>query len=416
MDLRGSDGVGTMQGMPGHDTPQPRRPGDHLGPQRLRHLTWWTTVGVAYGTGAFLLVGILVTERDLPVAAVAAIGVACATMASARLLERRLPTVAAVDDDRPVPVLLAITAVAGAVATVAAAQWSDTVMGALVAGLAAAAVAISVPRRRQGTVLGLGGLGTMAVVAGARHLAIGRVDPSSAANQGLLMLAAGGAMVGAVWFWRLVHRLERARRLEGQLAVADERLRFAGDLHDIQGHHLQVIARTSELAARLVGSDPDAAAAHMATVHDHARTALADTREVVQGYRRTPLRAELRNATRVLDAAGIDGRLRHDAGRLADQLGDPERQLLGLVVREATTNILRHSVATAARVTLDVDEGHASLAIHNDGASGDPRPPGAGLDALERRLHAVGGSLEWSLADGWFSIVATVPSEQVQPT
>lgn len=309
-----------------------------------------------------------------------------------------------------------VTALVGAAAAVAAAQWSDTVMGALVAGLASAAVAVSMPRRRHGTVLGLGALGTMIVVAGARQLAIGRVESSSVANQALLMLAAGGAMVGAVWFWGLVHRLERARRLEGQLAVADERPRFAGDLHDIQGHHLQVIARTSELAARLVDSDPDAAASHMAAVHEHARTALTDTRKVVQGYRQTPLRAELRNATRVLDAAGIDGRLRHDAGRLADQLGDPGRQLLGLVVREATTNILRHSVATKARVTLEVDDGDARLAIHNDGVSGDARPPGTGLETLARRLRAVGGSLEWSGADGWFTLVARVPAAQVQPT
>jgi two-component system, NarL family, sensor histidine kinase DesK len=276
-------------------------------------------------------------------------------------------------------------------------------------GVAIAGIVVLVPPRLRVTAMGAGAASTFGVIAGARQLAVGSVDRSHAANQVLLVGVVAGGLVAARWFWELVHRLESARRREAQLAVAAERLRFAADLHDIQGHHLQVIALKSELASRLSDQDPAAAATQMAQVQEHARNALADTRAVVQGYRQTPLAEELTNATRVLEAAGIDGRLDPgalDGARTVDGSG---RQLLGAVVREATTNILRHSHAHRARLTLNLDGGHARLAIHNDGATTAEHPPGTGLADLRRRLDAAGGSLQWRYDDGWFSLTTQVP-------
>ena len=232
------------------------------------------------------------------------------------------------------------------------------------------------------------------VVQLARRVAEGRVDATALANQVLLVIAVAGGLVVARWFWQLVHHLERTRHLEAELAVADERLRFAADLHDVQGHHLQVIALQSELATRLAPTDPDAAATQMRQVHEHARTALTQTRDVVHGYRRTPLGDELANATRVLEAAGIDGRLDHGTTTHAATVGEPGRQLLGLVVREATTNILRHSNARRARLALDVDGHDTWLQVHNDGADNPPdHTPGTGLTGLADRLADAGGQL-----------------------
>ncbi|UPZ27268.1 histidine kinase [Streptomyces sp. LRE541] len=115
-------------------------------------------------------------------------------------------------------------------------------------------------------------------------------------------------MLGPLWAWDTARRLDEARRLEAELAVRDERLKFAANLHDIQGHHLQVISLKSELAARVVDTDPARAAAEMREVRQLAADALSDTRAVVQGYRRTTLDDEITNATRVLAAAGIDAR------------------------------------------------------------------------------------------------------------
>src|SRR5690606_35384605 len=130
-----------------------------------------------------------------------------------------------------------------------------------------------------------------------------------------------------------------------------ERLRFAADLHDIQGHHLQVIALKSELAERLLDTNPDAAREHIHETRTIARQALEETRSLVYGYRDVALADELENAREVLAAAGA--RCELDIGVLPD---DAEaRRTLALVVREATTNILRHSAATKAWIRLGAE-------------------------------------------------------------
>ena len=399
--------------LPGLRTATDPELGAPLDAERLVQRTWWTTVGVAYAVGAFLVVAIAVTERNLLVAIVAATGSLAAAVAAARLLERDVPGRAdQAPGDAGSPVGFVLVAVVGAVAAVSAAQWVDTVMGALAPGVAIAGIAVLAPPRLRGTAVGTGAAATFGIVAGAQQAAVGHVDWSHVANQVLIAGVVAGGVIAARWFWELVHRTEAARRLEGQLAVADERLRFAADLHDIQGHHLQVIALKSELATRLAPADPTAAATQMAEVHEHARRALADTREVVQGYRQTPLAEELGNATRVLDAAGIDGRLDHGTVDSAQSLDQPSRGLLGLVVREATTNILRHSHAHHARFALDTAGDHARLTIHNDGATAPDHPPGTGLADLERRLEAAGGSLQWTLDNGSFTLTARVPAAE----
>lgn len=191
--------------------------------------------------------------------------------------------------------------------------------------------------------------------------------------------------------------------------MADERLRFAADLHDIQGHHLHVIALESELATRLAESDPAAAGAHMAQVQAHARSALADTRGLVQGYRRASLADELANATRVLAAAGVDGRLDHGTEAIADDLAEPARHLLGLVAREATTNVLRHSHADQARLALHVDGDQAQLEVRNNGAEPATDTLGSGLTTLASRLEDAGGTLAWERHGDWFTVTARVP-------
>ncbi|MFC5748959.1 sensor histidine kinase [Actinomadura rugatobispora] len=209
-------------------------------------------------------------------------------------------------------------------------------------------------------------------------------------------------MLGPLWAWDTAG-------LSAELAVKDERLRFAADLHDIQGHHLQVIALKSELAARLVRADPERAAAEMEEVRRLAADALRDTRAVVQGYRRTTLDDEIANAAKVLAAAGIDARM--DLGP-ADPLPASTRHLLGLVMREATTNVLRHSQARSAEIGYRVGGGVARLRVVNDGASRpDAADGGTGLRTLAGRLDAAAGELTWRHDGGRFLVEATLPAE-----
>jgi two-component system sensor histidine kinase DesK len=196
------------------------------------------------------------------------------------------------------------------------------------------------------------------------------------------------------------------------LAVKDERLRFAADLHDIQGHHLQVIALKSELAARMAERDPARAVTEMKEVHRLSIDALGDTRAVVQGYRRTTLEDEIANATRVLAAADIDARmsLEPGAGAYDADLPAASRHLLGLVMRESTTNVLRHSRARHADVDYRVDDGVARLRVSNDGAvDPDGSGSGTGLRTLAERLQAAGGELTWAHEADRFVVTASLP-------
>ncbi|MGH3242887.1 MAG: sensor histidine kinase, partial [Spirillospora sp.] len=222
-------------------------------------------------------------------------------------------------------------------------------------------------------------------------------------------------MLGMLWAWDVAARLNQARGMAAELAVKDERLRFAADLHDIQGHHLQVIALKSELAARLAEADPTRAAAQMAEVQRLAIDALRDTRAVVQGYRRTTLDAELANAAKVLSAAGIEAHVEQESS--PDVLPDTGRHLLGLVMREATTNMLRHSQARHATLGYQVADGSARVLIRNDGATATATasPPGSagtagtGLCALADRLEQAGGTLTWHHNGEWFELTGSLP-------
>lgn len=200
----------------------------------------------------------------------------------------------------------------------------------------------------------------------------------------------------SLWLWRVVARLDEARHLSAELAVTQERLRFAADLHDIQGHHLQVIALKAELVERTLQARPDYAAEQAGEIRLIAKEAMEETRSLVSGLREVGLRAELENASEVLTLSGAECSLRVTATPAS---GDAQR-VLAFVVREATTNILRHSDATEAAITLAPARGGFELAVTNNGVAegslggaGSAPGQGSGLAGLRERVAALGGSL-----------------------
>ena len=176
-------------------------------------------------------------------------------------------------------------------------------------------------------------------------------------------LALPAMLLSSLWWWEIVVKLDRHRSTAAELAVTQERLRFAADLHDIQGHHLQVIALKSELAERMLTIDVDAARVHIHETRLIAKQALEETRMLAAGYREVALDDELENAREVLTAAGADCELTLDTLPTDSGL----RRALGMTVREATTNILRHSEATHASIRLRSTPGEYTLEISNDG-------------------------------------------------
>jgi two-component system sensor histidine kinase DesK len=218
------------------------------------------------------------------------------------------------------------------------------------------------------------------------------------------------ALRGTRYLITVNRELQEAREELASNAVAEERLRFARDLHDLLGHSLSLIALKSELARRLVERDPARAAAEMADVEDAARRALAEVRDAVSGYRQVSCAQALTEARSALGGAGVTVRL---PDRVPSLPGTVDAAL-GWVVREATTNVLRHSGAGSVTVELTEDGVQAVLTVTDDGPGTGQRVPvlgsGSGLAGLRERLTALGGELRAGPLDrGGYRLRARVP-------
>jgi two-component system, NarL family, sensor histidine kinase DesK len=212
----------------------------------------------------------------------------------------------------------------------------------------------------------------------------------------------------SLWWWDIVRELDRARRAEGRLAAAQERLRLASDLHDLQGHHLQVIALQLELADRMMARDPAAAAEQVRAARASVDEARRGTRELATRFRGVPLPDELANAADLLRAAGLEVDL--DVAPGAEQA---PADVLGPVVRESTTNVLKHGGGRRASLALRREGASWVFAIDNDLAASGADPglgDGAGLAGVAERVGAVGGEVRTDATDGRFHVSVRVPT------
>ncbi|ARZ69265.1 hypothetical protein SMD11_3634 [Streptomyces albireticuli] len=245
---------------------------------------------------------------------------------------------------------------------------------------------------------------------------------------GVLFISLWCASVGRAsgWMLRVMWELETARDAKARLAVAEERLRFGRDLHDVLGRNLAVIALKSELAVQLGRRGAPQALELMAEVQGIARDSQREVREVVRGYREADLPTELVGARGVLSAAGIECRIDDTAG---GQLPAPVQSALAWVVREATTNVLRHADAGRCAVRLRIVNDVAVLVMENDGAPDTGAADGAdrvggsvsagggsGLRGLGERLAVLGGTVTAERRPpAVFRLTAKVPLAKVPP-
>ena len=220
----------------------------------------------------------------------------------------------------------------------------------------------------------------------------------------LTLFALTAFMVGFAGNVRLNIKLRETQEQLAVAAVVAERERIGRDLHDILGHSLTAIAVKAGLARRLLERDAAAAAVEIADVERLAREALADVRATASGYREVSLAGELAVAAAVLQAAGI----RAELPRAVDAVNPAAREVFGYVIREAVTNVVRHSGASSCTVTLESN----SIEIVDDGSGpADVEQCGNGLPGLADRLAAVGGTIEAGpLPGGGFHVRAGVPS------
>lgn len=199
----------------------------------------------------------------------------------------------------------------------------------------------------------------------------------------MLIVLLVGVSTGVV---RVLEQRQSEHRMhESELALVAERERVARDVHDVLGHSLTVVSVKAQLAERLLDSDPERARAELAQIQSLTREALAEIRATVAGLRVARLGDELQAARAALAAAGIEAELATDVAVV-----DPRHRIVAAwVLREAVTNVVRHSAARQCAV--DLEEG--TLRVTDDGRGPDGLIEGNGLRGVRERVAAAGGTL-----------------------
>lgn len=192
---------------------------------------------------------------------------------------------------------------------------------------------------------------------------------------------------------RSIERSNQSLKLSQQevqrLAQSAERERIGRDLHDVLGHTMSLIVMKSELASRLFDRDPNAAAVQIREVEKIARDSLGQIRMAVAGIRLAGIETELANARLSLLSADIQ--LHYQLAPI--ELSTEVETVLALAVREAVTNIIRHSDARRVEVELVKNKNNLQLQISDDGKN-TLVTPGHGLSGMRERLELLGGRLE----------------------
>ncbi len=204
----------------------------------------------------------------------------------------------------------------------------------------------------------------------------------------VFVLLVGGINIHYSQVGRANARLRLAQDEIEHMAKLAERERIARDLHDLLGHTLSLVVLKSELASKLAERDPERSREEIRDVERIAREALAEVRAAVSGYRTSGLEAEVQLARNTLSTAGV--RLETDIAQR--KLPPAQEAVLCLALREAVTNIVRHSGARNCRLIIGCTDAACTLSISDDGRGGNA-PFGSGLSGMRERVDVLGGSL-----------------------
>lgn len=220
----------------------------------------------------------------------------------------------------------------------------------------------------------------------------------------LLSALTGGSNISATALKDKNIQLLRAQDEVRTLSRIAERERIGRDLHDLLGRTLTLIAVKSDLAERLAARDPEAAIREVRELGDAARDALRDVRDALSGAREAGLAHELGAARAMLESADIAIRVEGDPSLVPSGPGG----VLGMALREAVTNVVRHADASECTVAIRRMADGASVAITDNG-SGGSFVEGGGLGGMRARLSAAGGTLEIVTLSRGTRLVARVP-------
>ncbi|GHO57384.1 sensor histidine kinase [Ktedonobacter robiniae] len=226
----------------------------------------------------------------------------------------------------------------------------------------------------------------------------------------VFVIAVGYVVKAIVWSLTIRRELRQAREEIAHLAVMNERLRIARDLHDLLGHSLSLIALKSELAGRLLVMAPERAATEVRDIEQVARTTLQEVREAVTSYRQPTLASEIQAAQEILAAAGIVYNYEGDE-KIIHTLPATIEAVLGWVIREGVTNIIKHSRAQHCTLSISQHPHKIHLVLTNDGPVASSTTKGNGLHGITERVAILGGTCEARAGlKGGFCLTVSLPT------
>src|SRR5207249_2857044 len=233
---------------------------------------------------------------------------------------------------------------------------------------------------------------------------------SVASDVDVVMILLGLGAVGVRRHIANFVQLQLARDEIRRLAVDEERLRLARDLHDELGQTLSTVVLQSELVSLELPPDTsESTRRRLRQVMDSARSALQSMRELVTGFRQPTLSQEVASAGVTLEAAGI----RCEVASPKLELPQPTEAALAWAVREGATNVLRHSRATRCTISIAAQDGHVRLTVRDDGRGSEVVDPGQGLRGVRERIEPLGGRLSTEdLTGDGFQRTVDIPIQQ----
>ncbi|VTR28537.1 sensory histidine kinase UhpB [Actinobacillus pleuropneumoniae] len=205
-----------------------------------------------------------------------------------------------------------------------------------------------------------------------------------------------------------IRSLNRRQELERELAQAneqirnlikgEERMRIARDLHDTLGHTLSLITLKSQLVEKLAAKDPVKAQLEAREIQNTSRAALRQVRELVSDMRTATLPEELLEAQIILESADIE--LVSTGNPKLEGISDLAHNILSLCLREAVTNVVKHSQASQCRIDIESLDNEWRLLVADNGIGLKGKDDGAsgtdsnGLKGMAERLSLIGGNIE----------------------
>ncbi|MED0960204.1 sensor histidine kinase [Bacillus paramycoides] len=206
----------------------------------------------------------------------------------------------------------------------------------------------------------------------------------------------------------LKNQLNEANEQIKDLVKREERQRIARDLHDTLGHTLSLITLKSQLVEKLIVKNPERVSIEAKEITQTSRTALKQLRELISDMRMITVEEELEQIKAILQAANIELEVKQEAN--SSSLSPIEQNIVGMCLREAVTNVVKHSKATRCTVSVLESQGELILKVEDNGIGlADQNHDGNGIRGMKERIALIDGFVELDTINSGTLLTVKVP-------